>query len=81
MTSGPSQPGTAKNDEYAKGHAAQRPMPVRHQIYRLPEAHSNAEIHLTDENGLHYLFSLTRNQSRSSARQLAEVVSRMSDPK
>lgn len=66
---------------YAYGHDAKHSIPVRHHIYRLPEAHGNAELHLTSDGDTHYIFSFTRQQVWSAVRQLTEILSRMSDTK
>lgn len=66
-------------DRYAHGHDAKRAVAVRHQIYRLPDANGRAELHITSEDGLHYLFAFNRPQAWAAVRKLTEILSRMSD--
>lgn len=65
-------------DKYALGHNPKNPIPIKHHIYRLPDSNGPGELHVTDEDGIHYLFSFTRNQAFSGARCLTEIISRMS---
>lgn len=65
------------SDSYAHGHSPHKAVPIRHHIYRT--ADGLCELHITTEEGVHYLFSMRRAQAFSGARVLTNVVSILSD--